>query len=56
MNSSLNQNKTAIGPEDDSLTIENPSIGLIELSAYEKEQQPNIDLYGLIKELDCLIE
>ena len=55
-NSSLNQNKTAIGPEDDSLTNENPSIGLIEFSAYEKEQQPNIVLYGLIKELDCLIE
>ena len=56
MNSSINQNKTAIGAEDDSLTLENRSIGLIEFSAYEKEQQPNIVLYGLIKELDSLIE
>ena len=42
--------KTAIGADEESLTLEN------EFSAIEKEQEPNRALYGLIKELDSFIQ
>lgn len=41
---------------DDSSILENQSLGLMEFTASEKEQEPNIVLYGVIKELDNLIE
>ena len=51
----LHQSKTAVGAEEDSMTAGNRSIGF-DQSFHEKDVQPNIAIYGLIKELDNLIE